>query len=706
MLKRSGIVLGVLLGIGLTYEVVTSGPGGFGVSFMRHKSGATAIPLALSQDFVTVSLPTPPAGCLLCQPRRDGTANWACYDSNGVSDGGITQGTAGYVGSFPGNTVLAANILSDADAPTASQAFWTNLLASNNMTFMAAGYARDNGSTVEAFGAIADNGVLNNYFAGFEADGNLFKCDWGESGSDFVAQVGFTGYRDSEVVVSCTRTGNNRVACVNDTCGTAVTTAGTRGSDPAPVAYFGKARVANFFLNGPMNWELWCPSALSAAQKTAFINQWHGVPSSPAGALSQLSQVTCVDNTFDSGFVDCFNVGTTTGAVSTGEGLVEVRGDRVTNWWASDALDPTKAVAVNAPAIAKGPTDGPFQRWDSTRGVAWHITDSDNTKLVGIQSENMYLGTFPNAPVLRNNQHINTSGWYAQGDGGATTTHLTMQIIADGGVLALADGGRGDTESCAFTLTGTPTRVSCFANVLDAGTGLYARHQVGWTAAEQGSVTYYWGGFNPANFLEEPQLDDTARGDSVITLNATTWPAFAKVGDSMCYEFVFEPYTDSNSMWDSQLDTVYVFDGHNIALTHNVVALWGYNIAGRRLFRTTGPGGSTDFQVDGVSLTPHLDHAAKVCQQVFDLSAGAPNHCRLTYYDNNCSAGHLGLGCYASTLAGSSLNGTNVTSTPAVPAGLGWCSGIPDTLTLCNRYDGTVPTECKLKVVRIYAQLH
>lgn len=652
----------------------------FQPNLQRLGSGSVPFSLSSAASFTfggnigALPVCTGDAHCVALCYVSSGTT-WACKGNSGADVGVISQGVSpGSESTFaPG--ALARSAVGDLSAPTATGAAFSNLMA-GDFTIMSSGIWHANGVTGNsAYVSIGDATNLANLFSMFSSP-TTFTCSYGESGVYPNATV--SGPLEGWAVVSCRRGGNNRIARVNGTDGTTVSTAGTRGIDAGLTVGFGRERPLALGRNlaGPLAWVAFYDESKSTTWLRGTENAYWGVGLDAGLGLSGL--IGLAD---DAGAnVNFFAAGAHVVSVDLGLRTVAQQTDNIQAKWATDPFDVSAWTNVGTPLVgADRLLTSPFARWLQDGGC-WNLEDDSAAAFEGKESAELQRTNGTEA-----NHGWNMKVWASKGDSGTTRDRMRIAIVAPLGVF-LSDGGA--EEDCDFTLDDTIKPYECVGYTTDAGvTSVKGRVLVGNAAATTGSATVCNAQDTAHVYSQLSVANTTAFGASGEQLDPSGWPFTTDGGSSAQgkYEIVFTPINAiSTPQWDNGHSLVYLFDAYTSSPVHSAVFVYGYQMAGRALARVTGPSGNaTEFLVDNTVLVPGQRYAASL-----EWRPVGADRCNVWYRFNSCSGALAS--CMATSIQGSLTDGT------------GYCPAQPEAVKLGNRYDNTVPTSVFVNAVRVY----
>jgi hypothetical protein len=593
---------------------------------------------------------------------------YACFDNTGASVETVSQGTSPTAEDTFAPGRRARSNVTDANAPTiATSTVLSNMLA-GDFTAICMGIAHANGITGNsAYVSIGHATAIDNVFSMFVGSGN-FTCSYGESGSYPSATV--PAPAEGWAVVSCRRSGNNRIARVNGTDGTTTSTAGVRGIDAGLTVGIGRERPGAAGRNqaGP---SMEC-AFYGASMSSTFLRYAENVGiwgvSLDAGAGNSGMVGLLNDAGTD---VDFFAGGAHVVSPDRGLRTVGQTSTNADNNWAADPFDVSSWTNVGTPLVGASGIANPFSRWQQATGC-YNLEDNDNAAFEGKESAELQRTTNVGAAHA-----WNVRVWASIGDAGTTRDRMRLVVRSPDGVMRSDAGGE---EYCDFTLDGTVRPYDCTAQTTDAGvTTVKGRVLVGNTAATTGSVTVCHAQDTPMFYPQLALASSTAFGAGDERLDPSGWPSTSLKGK---YEVVFTPLWNINTQWDNGAGVLYLLDAYTNAPVHSVVLVGGYQMAGRFLARVTNSGGSaTEFLVDGVSLTPGQRYAASM-----EWRPRGAGRCRVVFRMNSCAGSAAS--CTATTILGSEPNG--------------YCPAQPAAARIGNRYDDTVPTSVFVDAVRVY----
>ena len=595
----------------------------------------------------------------ICMVNAGGTA-WTCTDKNGTSLGTVTQGTGTTYQWTPFGYYSLSDVTS-AKAPSLVAASLDSIWKADHTVILAGyGTALTNASFQHWFGF---NDGSNYLFV--RNDSGNFKCEWNGGGGFKSPAVSNYSPVDGWSVVSCRRSGNDHYARVNGVDSAAANGSTITGNIGAGTSYYFGDRWpgAGLPLRGPEAWAFIYNDDLTTTQLAAAESGFWGVDSRVAASLA--SETYCLDA--DGGQVFCYYKG---GAMVGPLGMRTVRGNTATNKWAADSLLATGGTDVGTPTITAAAGAGPFYDVESSNTCAMVVDDAAGA-FEGKKGADGYVG----------NGYYTASFYMGAGDAGTVVDKARIQVDVTGGGWIDA----GTTHTCDVSgMTYAIARQNCQTPLFYADAGsptVRASYLVGNAASDTGSIQVCQRQLTAAGWPTVPITTNVARGNSAQSMNPVTdgWPDAGLGGK---YEIVFAPvYSAASDSWDEQTDTIYLFDAHDGTPEHGVVTLFGYNIAGRAMARTELGGASTEFLLDGVSLTPGSLYAVSM-----EWRPDGVGTCAVKWRWNSCSG--TVAACSATTLRGSTAGGV--------------CPAQPTAVNLANRYDSTVPTDVNIAAVRIF----
>lgn len=590
-----------------------------------------------------------------CSPNAGGTT-WQCLAPDGGSFGTVTQGSGADYQLTPFAGAYAASDITTAKASSVQSTTLDSLFKSDHTVVMAWNATQASHASYQHIFGFNDG---TNYLYTRNDSGN-FICEWSGSGGFKTPTVSSVSPQYGWTVSACKRSGNNHYARVAGSTSAAATGSTITSDVTATTPYYFGDRWpgAGLPLRGALAWVAFYSTALSDANLLSIEKAFWGIPSGWSGGLA--GKTYCSDP--DGGAVDCFWASS---AIVTGHGVRAVRGTTADNKFAADNLSSSAGTDVGTPTIVAGAAPGPFYNVNRTSECA-RMLDDDNAVFEGKQGASGYVG----------NGFYTGSFYLQKGDAGTTVDKARISLDVTGGGWIDA----GTQHTCDITgLTTATTRATCTSPLfyVDAGSPtVKASILVGNATTDTGSIMVCQRQLTSAGWATVPIIDNSARGDTNLTIDPSSWPDVTRGGK---YEVVFTPVYNANSDWSSQTDTNYLFDA-NDGVNHSVVMLFGYNTAGRALARTQNGASYTEFLTNGVTLTPGTPYAVSVEWR----PTGAT--CRVTYRFNACA----------------SISGCTATTTIGTEVG-GYCPSQPTAVSLGNRFDNTVPTDVDIAAVRVYA---
>ncbi len=660
---------------------------------------------------------------------------WECKGHDGLAYGVVTDPGGTVVDSFiPG---VKAREITGASAPSLASAALASLLNGSAHTLVIGGMSRLDGSSYEywfqdtsGWFLVRENSGNVDYYDGINTTHKLSTINVNGYGIFSFRWNGTTGY---------SATGDWKPETATETIATA------RNTITSPF-FFGTRPSRDLQLSGPAVFYAFYSAAKSDAAVQVITNKFYGVYNSGMSLTGGGGYLFSIDNTAVSGNFDVLyaegNVAQALAPSVTAAGLRSIRGH--TNTWAADPFNLASDTDIGTPTVNANVSSGPF-------AVSRKAAECDELVASNVAALDGKRGATAGTAA----GPYNVSAILKAGLTGVTRTKAQLC-----GVVA---GGTG-SACCNITgLTSTAARYSCgIVAVGGSITSVKPEVRVGNATPEVGSIQVCHRQHTAGSVMEPPDLDNVLHGDIYYTSGDPAGWSSPALGAK--YEVVHTPLYDPLTQWYGATDAYYLFDVSHSSGSHSVGHVFGYTVAGRFLAIIRGPADEMDdIVVDGIGLTISQPYATSTEWRptgardstsgvlAFDAQSGnftvgltvtgATSHATgvIAVSSDSGSTGTIALTSLVGTFVdneaitdtstgAATVNGPIVLSpycsyvvrhnscgatAPALcratdviatdSTGTKHCPGVPDLMTLGNRYNAAIPTSVLISAVRVYS---